>query len=60
MGWYGDIKGRRGYEERFEVKRGGVGQFSVFSGVLEWFSFFLRGDWGSLWPKGGAMSHYPT
>ena len=28
--------------------------------MLEWIYFFLRGDWGSLWPKGGAMSHYPT
>lgn len=28
--------------------------------MLEWFSFFLRGDWGSLWPKGGALSQNPT
>ena len=28
--------------------------------VLEWFHFILRGDWASLWPKGGALSRYPT
>ena len=43
-----------GCGEQFEVKRGWGGA------VLEWFHFILRGDWASLWPKGGALSRNPT
>ena len=44
--------------------RGGLGargeRFGVRMGDVEWccsafIDFFLRGDWGSLWPKGGAL-----
>ena len=35
-------------------KKGGCGA------VLEWFHFILRGDWASLWPKGGALRRNPT
>ena len=36
------------------VKKGGCGE------VLECVYFFLRGDWGSVQPKGGTLSRNPT
>lgn len=45
-----------GCGEQFEVKKkGGKG-----TAVQEGFHFFLRGDRGSVQPKGGAPSRNPT
>ena len=41
--------------EWFGVRMGDVGQ--CWSACIE---FFLRGNWGSLWPKGGALIYHHT
>ena len=50
MTWHGYVGGLGARGERFGVRMEDV----------EWcwrafIDFFLRGDWGSLWPKGGAL-----
>ena len=48
--WHGYVGGLGARGERFGVRMEDVG--------LCWrafIDFFLRGDWGSLWPKGGAL-----
>ena len=47
-------RGNGGMRGEVGGKKGGCGA------VLECVYFFLRGDWGSQWPKGGALSHNPT
>ena len=55
MGWHVDIGGLEACGEQFGVKMEDVGWcWSAF------IDFFLRGDWGSLWPKGGTLIHNPT
>ena len=56
MGRSGDSGGAGECGEWLELE-GGWGGCGV---LLEWFYFFLRGNRGSLWPKGEALSHDPT
>lgn len=55
MAWHGYVGGLGARGERFGVRMGDVEWcWSAF------IDFFLRGDWGSLCPKGGALIHNAT